>query len=527
MVTPVPAPADVQPMETSELAPEASVASTAAGGEDADEPTASASSAQPVCNTPAHDEETAAAAEEEEVQEEEEEEEEDEEGSDEEEGRGGASSSSAAPTRPKSTAPKGKAKTVGSKVVGATAAKIAYHKYDVATAATWAAGKPVPYLFLARVFVKIEEESKRLLITELMANAFRSVIATSPDDVLPMMALSTSRLAPAYEGIELGIGDSLMIKAVSETCGRSVASIKSDMEEVGDLGLVAMASRGKQVTLFKPKPLSVAAVFAALKEIALISGESSMKRKTDKIKQMLVAAQEKEALYLIRSLQGKLRIGLAEQTALVALAHAFVLTAPPGRPAPPILRGEALQERLASAEAILKQVFSEMPNWNVIIPALLAHGIDELPKCAALTAGVPVKPMLAKPTKGLSEVLDRFSNCAFTCEYKYDGERAQIHLLPDGVCLLALPLILSPPHALPPQTLLRNPHPANPHPSPLTPSPLTTPLCPHPSCPHPSNPHPSCPHPSRPHPFPLSHRSLPQPPRSTCHPPVGQGRPFL
>ena len=30
------------------------------------------------------------------------------------------------------------------------------------------------------------------------------------------------------------------------------------------------------------------------------------------------------------------------------------------------------------------------------------------------------------------QVLDRFSNCEFTCEFKYDGERAQIHLLADG-----------------------------------------------------------------------------------------------
>jgi DNA ligase-1 len=70
---------------------------------------------------------------------------------------------------------------------------------------------------------------------------------------------------------------------------------------------------------------------------------------------------------------------------------------------------------------------SELPSYDVIIPAMLEHGIMQLRDNCKLKPGVPLKPMLAKPTKAITEVLDRFEGQTFTCEYKYDGERAQIH----------------------------------------------------------------------------------------------------
>ncbi|XP_076156354.1 DNA ligase 1 isoform X2 [Alosa pseudoharengus] len=310
-----------------------------------------------------------------------------------------------------------------------------YHPIDHAC---WGRGQKVPYLAVARTFEKIEEDSGRLRNIETLSNLLRSVILLSPDDLLCCVYLCLNQLGPAYQGLELGVGETVLMKAVAQATGRQLDKIKAEAQEKGDLGLVAESSRSNQRMMFAPANLTSRGVFVKLKEIASMSGNSAMNKKIDIIKGLFVACRHSEARYIIRSLAGKLRIGLAEQSVLAALSQAVCLT-PPGQEFPPAvvdagkkMSTESRKSWLEEKGLILKQTYCEMPNYDVIIPVLLKEGIDELPNQCKLTPGVPLKPMLAHPTKGVGEVMKRFDEAAFTCEYKYDGERAQIHILESG-----------------------------------------------------------------------------------------------
>ncbi|KZP31375.1 ATP-dependent DNA ligase [Athelia psychrophila] len=302
----------------------------------------------------------------------------------------------------------------------------------------WKVGEPVPYAALAKVFSLIEATTKRLEKTALLTAFLTLVIQRSAKDdtnsLLQAVYLCINRLTPDYVGVELGIGESLLIKAIGESTGRGNATVKADLKKEGDLGLVAMNSKNSQKTLFKPKPLTLPLVFSNLRDIATSSGHQSQAKKVSIITKMLASCQGFEAKYIIRSLEGKLRIGNAERSVLVALAHAAVLAEKEN--AGKKWSEEKLATRLTEGADIVKAVYSELPTYDQVIPAILKDGIMNLRDSCKLTPGVPLKPMLAKPTKAIGEVLDRFEGKKFTCEYKYDGERAQVHKLEDGTVMV-------------------------------------------------------------------------------------------
>ena len=89
----------------------------------------------------------------------------------------------------------------------------------------------------------IEGTTKRLEKTAILTAFLLLVIERSqnnPESLLQAVYLCINRLSPDYIGIELGIGESLLIKAIAESTGRTLVLIKSDLKKEGDLGLVAM-----------------------------------------------------------------------------------------------------------------------------------------------------------------------------------------------------------------------------------------------------------------------------------------------
>ncbi|VDO03889.1 unnamed protein product [Rodentolepis nana] len=198
--------------------------------------------------------------------------------------------------------------------------------YDPIKDSCWGLNEPVPYIAFAKTLERVEGISSRLKIIEVLANFYRSVGVLSPKELPNCINLSINRLGPSYEGLELGIGESLLIKALTLTTGASNDRIKSELNRLGDLGAVAESVRSRQQTMFKPKSLTLQVVYDRLKEISLMVGNASQTKKVKLIQTLLVACRECEAKYLIRSLQGKLRIGLAEQSVLAALGQAVAMT---------------------------------------------------------------------------------------------------------------------------------------------------------------------------------------------------------
>lgn len=125
---------------------------------------------------------------------------------------------------------------------------------------------------------------------------------------------------------------------------------------------------------------------------------------------------------------------------LIALSRAFLLSRPNGAEFPlrtqkelSAMKKEILAEVWSKAEETVKACFARRPNYNDLIPVLLDVGVcEELLIRCGLALHIPLRPMLGSITRDLSEMLTKLQGRDFSCEYKYDGQRAQVHCDENG-----------------------------------------------------------------------------------------------
>lgn len=270
------------------------------------------------------------------------------------------------------------------------------------------------FLSMVNIFEILEKTSSRLEIIDILSDYFSEIILKNKEELIPSIYLCLNTIAPSYENKELGISEVSIIKAISQFSGESIENIKNLKKNLGDLGNVIV-----QYIKNTNPILKINDIYKNILIISEISGKGSSQKKLNIIIYLYEKCTKNESLYLTRILSGKLRIGIAEQSILHAIAIACTKTPLNNN------NNKYTLEDLKTNIEILKKVYSYYPNFEIILKTLFHNNFDDLLEKCGITIGIPLKPMLAVSAKNISEIKTGFD---VSCEYKYDGERLQIHI---------------------------------------------------------------------------------------------------
>eukprot|EP00892_Ulva_mutabilis_P010604 jgi/Ulvmu1/7916/UM004_0148.1 len=284
----------------------------------------------------------------------------------------------------------------------------------------------VPYMHIAATFAAMDNTTKRLRIGDALTNMFRSVLALCPEDLEAVAYLTVGKLAPDYAACDLQVGGATVSSAIAESTGVAPRRMSEMYVEAGDLGDVAEKCKSKQRMLVPHAPLTARAVFSKLHEIANTKGTKSAQRKQAIISGLLRASRGPEVKYVVRTLIQNLRVGANWRSVVPALGRAALCDH--ARKTQAAFPGKA---DLTAAAEVATEAFHSCPSLTEVTKALLLGGVQQLKQLGA-SVGVPLKPMLAKITTGLDDCVEQITGNPALIEYKYDGQRAQIHVSASG-----------------------------------------------------------------------------------------------
>ena len=269
------------------------------------------------------------------------------------------------------------------------------------------------YSRIADAYEKIEATTKRLEMTDYLVE----ILKETPTNLIDKIVyLTQGKLYPDFVGIEIGIAEKLAVRAVARAAGHREKDIEEDMQKTGDLGETTQKFMEKktQATFFS-KPLTVQRVYETLDKMANSTGSGSVDLKLGLLAGLLSDSSPSEAKYIVRTVTGSLRLGIADMTVLDALAVAFG-------------GGKETREHLERAYNISSDL-------GRVARIVAEEGMERIKKFKVLP-GEPIRPMLAERLSSSAEILEKLGGKC-RAEYKYDGERIQAHKKKDEVILFS------------------------------------------------------------------------------------------
>ncbi len=269
----------------------------------------------------------------------------------------------------------------------------------------------MPFIEIARAFDEMEKITSRIALTQLLVNLIKR---TPPNVINKVVYLIQGKLGPDWKDIpELGIGEKLLIQAISLAYNKKEQDVINAYNSEGDLGKISekySQESGKKggLMLFigaESIALTVKRVFDSFLKIAYSQGEGSRDLKLKLISGLLRDAKPLEARYIVRFLEGRLRLGIGDATILDALSISY---------------GGSVNYR-----EVVERAYNLRADLGEIASIVANEGIESV-KDIKPEIGIPIRPMLAERLSDPKEILEKIGGKGFV-EYKYDGERGQFH----------------------------------------------------------------------------------------------------
>jgi DNA ligase 1 len=264
---------------------------------------------------------------------------------------------------------------------------------------------------IAETFENMENTPKRLELTDLLVDLFKK---TSPEKISKVIYLIQGKLRPDFEGVEIGVAEKLVIRAVHRSTAIETKRIEESYRIDGDLGhaVSKLIEQKTQKTLFEDttedENKSLEWVYDTLVKIAELegSGKNVLDKKMNYIASLLNNVNPISAKFIIKILIGTMRLGVADNTIMDALAIAYT---------------DSKNNR-----ELLESAYNVSSDLGKVAEIAARKGIEGIKKFQVIVFN-PIRPMLADRVKTEHEAFEKIGN-KLAAEYKLDGERIQIHL---------------------------------------------------------------------------------------------------